>query len=395
MDAETSLNTTLFASGAGGLSHEELCSLSVRQRIQYVNALYVLYPRAERILRHLEHCYFRTESGVREPPCALVTGRLGAGKTILSELLLDKHPATMPLTPPSPRHPSITKLQPIVRFALPELPREKALPQYALAAMGDPLASKGSKTELTRRLFSYLQERGTFMVIVDELQHLIESQTLNILLDASDWLKNLAKEAHVSLVLVGIQGPSEIILEANEQLSSLFSDPLVLEPFSWSLPSETKAAKASDTNDVGSTRDEFLTLLSRIESLLPLREPSNLADLDIAQRLYVASGGLMRYLMRLLSAATVLALQHGRERLTRQMLFAAFRDNVGGYYRGVVNPFSAGSNPPEPKPLPPVRTYRIDRSYRGGPLRVLPFEDRSRSAGDADEAKLRAHLLGR
>lgn len=354
-----------------GLSREEVLMLPGPQRLACVNLLQVMYPRAQKILEKLEYCYTRACSGVTEPPSLLLVGRLGAGKSTIAECFASKH-LPHDQEAPSPRNPVSCKQQPVLRVSMPPKPREATVASCLLRSLGDPRYNRGSVAELTFRLVEYLGDCGTRTVMLDEVQELIEKRTLVLLLETSDWLKQLAKEANISLVLIGLQSTSNMILEANEQFSSLFCDPVTLEPFGWKDLPRGEETKPMLTRNIDGTKEEFRLVLAHIESLLPLREASHLADLDMAQRIYVASGGLMRYLMRLLREATVLALLGGKERLTRQLLFEAFAEMVGGQYRSVQNPFSASGPPPEPKPLPQLQRYEIQRNYHGGAWRILP-----------------------
>jgi hypothetical protein len=316
----------------------------------------------------------------------LLAGRLGAGKSTITELLLANYPDER--AAPTPQRPVAVAQRTVLRAILPISPNERDLPFCLLRAFGDPRANKGSAKELTWRLYDYIHDSGTRMVIVDELQHLIEANTLTILQSASDWLKNLAKQTGVSLVLVGLQGVSNMILEANEQLSSLFSDPITLDPFSWSDLSPKERGKPRDQWLVDGTREEFRRVLAQIERLLPLREASNLSDVGMAQRCYVASGGLMRYLMRLVREAACLALLRGQERLTQALLFEAFEQHVGGHYRSIANPFAPGTRLPEPVPLPPLPNYSLGRTHWGGALRILT----SPSTTEAGDVSLRDYF---
>src|SRR5260221_12047572 len=61
----------------------------------------------------------------------------------------------------------------------------------------------------------------------------IDKKTNRVLETVSDWLKALIKEAEVPFLVVGVEGQVEKILQANSQLSRLFSVREALHPFAW------------------------------------------------------------------------------------------------------------------------------------------------------------------
>lgn len=67
-----------------------------------------------------------------------------------------------------------------------------------------------------------------------------------------------------------------------------------------------------------------------LDGLLPLPEPSALAQRDRARRLYRASEGVVAYLMELARRATYLAVVQGRNRLDESLLAVAFDQRLAG-----------------------------------------------------------------
>ena len=145
--------------------------------------------------------------------------------------------------------------------------------------------------------------------------------------NASNWLKTLLKETGVSCVLVGLQGEAEEVVRVNRQLARLFGDAHVLLPFVW----EERQPE---------TVREFRTFLDLLDEMLPLPERAGLAEHETARRLYLASEGIVAYLMELVRRATYLAVVQGRDRLDASLLAAAFEQRLAGARRGVANPFA-------------------------------------------------------
>jgi hypothetical protein len=67
---------------------------------------------------------------------------------------------------------------------------------------------------------------------------------------------------------------------------------------------------------------EVQMLLASFEQALPLREPSRLADKQVARKLLALSEGSLGELSSLLTAAAVYAVQTGAERIDEQSLAA-------------------------------------------------------------------------
>jgi hypothetical protein len=70
-----------------------------------------------------------------------------------------------------------------------------------------------------------------------------------------------------------------------------------------------------------------------------LAQPSYLHKRELAWRLYVASGGLVSYLMALIRAATYLAIEQKQENLDAELLAQAFDLRLAGQRRHLSNPF--------------------------------------------------------
>jgi hypothetical protein len=257
-----------------------------------------------------------------EPPCMLLVGPAGAGKTTLAALYARQYPAIFTET---------VTLRSVVMATTPSTANVHNLIMALLEALGDPGATKGSIGAKERRLIKYFKEICKVeLLILDELQHFVDRDIQKILLNASNWLKTFIKETNVSCLLIGLQDDAEEVVNSNPQLARSFGDPYVLAPFDWD---ETKP---DDTKEV------FRQYLREIEKLLPLKEPSHLGHYDTALRCFAASGGIMSYQMKLVRTATRLALERGRECLDLDLLSQAFKDELASERRGIPNPFIGG-----------------------------------------------------
>jgi len=288
-------------------------SPAVRQQIESIR---VAYPRWQGIVEEIGRCQ---EWGpvAAEPPCLLVVGPTGTGKSTLVETYAREHPAVLTES-------GIT--YPVVRATIPTPATIKALAMVLLAALGDPRATSGTVGSMTYRLTRYFRDCKVELLILDEVQHFRDRDSRRVLENASNWLKTLIKETGVACVLVGLQGEAEEVVGLNPQLARLFGAPHVLLPFVWD---ERRPE----------TVQEFVSFLALVERALPLAERPELAELGMARRLHGASGGVMAYLMELVRGATYLALTEGRATLDREVLGRAFAQRLASVRRGTANPF--------------------------------------------------------
>lgn len=311
---------------------EELCRLPAVERLAWVERVRVFHRRWYEITEEIKACH-ALKAEAAEPQGLLLVGPTGAGKTTLSRSYAQRYPI---------RYTPTGMVLPVLSATIPTPASEKNLATALLYALGDPLAGRNTTGVMTQRLIKLLRDCHVELVMLDELQHFVDRDNRKVLQNASNWLKMVIKEANVSCVLIGLEGEAEQVVSINPQLSRLFGDPLVLAPFSW------------DENQP-QTIDEFRRLLADLEEVLPLAEPSGLASRETAWRLWVASGGVMSYLMALLRRATRLALSSERERVDWPLLAAAFEQRLAPKRRGLGNPFIDEISPPPP-PRPRVVT---------------------------------------
>ncbi len=294
-------------------------AISPAQRAQ-VEGIRVTYPRWQGIVAEIERCQ---EWGpvAAEPPCLLVVGPTGAGKSTLVGTYARERPAVLTEN-------GVT--YPVLKATIPTPATIKALAMVLLAALGDPRATSGTVGAMTYRLMHYFRDCQVELLILDEVQHFRDRDSRRVLENASNWLKTLIKETGVACVLVGLQGEAEEVVGLNPQLARLFGAPHVLLPFTWD---ERRPE----------LRREFVAFLALVEATLPLAEKPDLAGTGMARRLHAASGGVMAHLMELLRGATYLALAEGQATLNREVLGRAFEQRLASVRRGTVNPFRTES----------------------------------------------------
>lgn len=249
------------------------------------------YPRADTHIKRILR--FATMPRVDRMPCGLIFGPSNNGKTTLllqfeseiSKLPLDLEPGMV---------------QTWVRILAPSHADETRLYLEILTALHAPMARTSTSRELAKDALFHLRSAGVQLLIIDELQHLITG-TRTAIRVTMNAIKNLSTDLKMSVVGSGLPTAYNAIL-ADPQLENRF--------YPMELPCWTYG-------------DDFKQLLTRLESRLLLRHPSNLASTSLAKVIHTRTTGLLGEVTEFLRSATECALREGKESLTTRELSAA------------------------------------------------------------------------
>lgn len=280
----------------------EYCKKSRSERVTFVSKqLTVKHPVFKLALEAAEYHYALNANPeeLDEPANLVIFGDAGCGKTRLRNTLLDHHPETFDGQKFS---------TPLLVIELPEPATVMSVAQEFLHVLGSPLIYKGTIATLTRTVRSLLAEAGTRVIVIDEFHNLIDSSTSSVLRHASEWLKSLSNKTHVGMICLG-RPEGKVVYRFNTQIMQRWTA-RNLDRFHW--------------KDEG-LREDYLNFLAGVDSQLPIADWSNLDDPDLAARLYAASAGIPRYLMRLITEGTRVAMEVDARRLDRGLLAEAYR----------------------------------------------------------------------
>jgi hypothetical protein len=135
------------------------------------------------------------------------------------------------------------------------------------------------------------------LLIIDEIHNLLSGshQQQRRFLNLLRWLGN---ELQIPLVAVGTAEALRAI-QSDEQLANRFT------PFTLSLWK----------NDA-----EYTRLLNTLEALLPLRQPSRLAESDVAGQILTASEGILGEIVGVIVQSAVEAIRQGHEAIRPKLL---------------------------------------------------------------------------
>jgi Bacterial TniB protein len=214
---------------------------------------------------------------------------------------------------------------PVLSTFVPSTATRKSLPTKLLDALGDAAAHRGTAVNQTLRIVKMVEGCGIEIIILDEFQNFIESDSNVILNSVSNWLKDLINETRKPVILVGMPY-AEIVLQANPQFERRFSMRESLDGFNW-------------MTAAGQT--EFKTFLEHLDTRLPFTKRSNLTDHEIAFRIYCATNGFIGYMMKLIRRAAILAIDRALDCLDSELLAEAYEERLASGMPQPVNPFEA------------------------------------------------------
>lgn len=211
-----------------------------------------------------------------EPICFAIVGESRTGKSRILEECEREHIS---------QRTAAGLIVPVVRVSAPAKPTAKSLSEVLLRKLGDPKWDTGTENNKTARLEKLLKACECRMLMIDEFQHFFDKTTHKVFHHVADWLKLLADNTRVALVVTGLDSCLPVLLR-NEQLSGRFLAPAFMHRFNW-LDDDHRA--------------EFIGILEAFnESISVHLDLPRLHSDEMAFRLWCATGGLMGYLTKLL-----------------------------------------------------------------------------------------------
>lgn len=204
----------------------------------------------------------------------------------------------------------------------------KMLYQHILKTLGDPNADRGNIEILSQRMEEFLPRLGVELLIVDEVQHLANNRSDSS--QVTDELKSFMDAGLVPVVFAG-NDASLRFFEENNQLSARLGIPLELSPVSVKSKTQTSAFKT------------FVMRLDRaIHASCGMRQLSRLDDANTVKGLYLASGGHIGRVCRIVGAALSFASRRDADRIEAYDLALAVHGLAVPSKWTEVNPFEKG-----------------------------------------------------
>ena len=235
-------------------------------------------------------------------------------------------------------------------------PLVKSFAETLLYQLGDPLWSRGNTVGKSIRLRELLKRCRVRVLALDEFQHFVDVRQASIPNDVADWLKEQVEEAHLSIIVLGLQRCLEV-LRQNEQLRRRFGSTLHVGAFRW----ESKEDQTT-----------YRAFLRAVQEQLPEYVMPSLSDVDLAFRIHYASYGLIGYTMKIVRGAARIARDDPRRQITLRTLSQSYTEHVWSERLDDLNPFAEnfdGGNAP-PVILPSARIAPVGYGPNGRQARL-------------------------
>ncbi|MBX7222821.1 MAG: TniB family NTP-binding protein [Blastocatellia bacterium] len=274
-------------SQAEHLSEETSSQLdkSPEERKEFIRlARWIGYPRAAEILKHMGEL-LRYPPKPRMPGM-LLAGETNNGKTTLVERFSRLHPAYDSTDGESIEHPVL-----IIRA--PEEPDDGRFWNVLLNRLFAPYKLNDHVDKKRAQVIQIMRRIRVKMLVIDEIHNILVG-TVSKQRQFLVTLKNLTNDLQIVIVLVGTQ----------EAMNAISSDPQIVNRF----PAVVLHRWQFD--------DNFRRLLASFERLLPLPEPSRLADEDTAKRIFHLSEGLIGETATLVTEAACRAVDQDLAKIT-------------------------------------------------------------------------------
>lgn len=282
-----------------------------------VNNIRIYTPDFRAGMAALIQWMLATLSGVQV--CSLIIGESGTGKTELLKMFVAQHRA---------QRDQNGIIRPIVLVFTPTSPTAIGLLEAILEALGDPRPGKGTRTEKMRRVVKALKDQKVLMLLLDDVQHCLDKNNGMVLYDASECLKELINTTSVSIIGAGLEEAKNVV-DSNEQSKRRHRAPFRIRRFDWSDPESQNA---------------FVALLAAFQKHLHAFDMPKLASPSVALRMYLASGGLVDFVAKILSQAIWDALDCKRREIALTDLGMAWLKALHEAERLGPNPFDAHFN---------------------------------------------------
>jgi hypothetical protein len=225
-------------------------------------------------------------------PNLLLVGPTNNGKTMILEKFRRSHP---PTAASATEHGAADV--PVLMVQMPAAPDESRFFGAILKDVGLPHllpARAGKRQDAAVRL---LQETRVRLLIIDEVHNILSGSRLHQrrLLNLLRWLGN---ELQIPLVASGTAEALHAV-QSDDQLANRF-EPLALPR--WS------------------DGPQYRQLLSTLDVLLPLRQPSHLARPALARKILASAEGVLGEVLTIVTRAAVRAISSGTEAITLKII---------------------------------------------------------------------------
>jgi hypothetical protein len=266
--------------------HPEIRALAVLPAAERLARLpserWIGYSRAHQALAQMEALFAGEPNKVR-PKNLLIVGPTNNGKTMIAEKFRRIHPRCS------------ADDHEIIPVLMVQMPPEATVPRLysaLLTVLGSPVGLHSRNDIREALVLRLLRDVGLRLLIIDELHNMLGASARRQR-ELLNWLRFLGNELRIPIVCLGLRD-AWLALRSDDQLENRF------HPFLLPLWEDG---------------EEFARLLASFETMLPLREPSHLAEEPLRPLILRRSEGPIGEIAALLVRAATAALLNGDERI--------------------------------------------------------------------------------
>jgi hypothetical protein len=275
----------------------ELLSASKEIRIEHIKKRkFINYARSESILRQMEELLRHPHSN--RPPNLLIVGASKNGKTEILKSFMEGHPA-------QEQRDGDSIFAPVIYIEAPPGPNEKLFLSAALKVLGIEPKFNSDSSVLIPLLIDTLRKAGVKVMLLDELHSILAGSAIKQRAMLT-LLKYISNQTGVSIVAAGTRD-AKIALSTDAQLESRF--PAIALPL-WT------DEYLEDSKHV----NELDRLLASFETVLPLRQASNLHAKMLKSKILGNSEGLLGGIWTTIQDTAIIAINTEKEAITEGIL---------------------------------------------------------------------------
>ncbi|CAG7652910.1 hypothetical protein PAESOLCIP111_06669 [Paenibacillus solanacearum] len=290
--------------------------IELQERLLMLDQIVVHHQRFLDLYQVIQDCHIFKKG-------AAILGETGAGKSTLFKTYESRYPKETKVKTVN-NHKIEYDIVPVLRVELDSNSKPQNVASKMLQKLGDPFYDKGTEKQLTSRVKEHIKDAEVELLIIDELQHLIDTDTQRVIRKAADWLKQLLNDLNLPIIFGGIMEDAKRIFASNKQLDERFPYKPTFYGFKYVTEEQKK---------------EFRGFLKSIDYQLPLAEHSSIYDPYLSEKIYYATLGIPRTLSHLLHHSVKTALKAGKDKLDERDLQYGFSLLSLETRPKVVNPF--------------------------------------------------------
>lgn len=273
----------------------------LKERLHILDQIVVPHQRFFELYQVIHECH-RFKKG------AAILGDTGAGKSTLFKTYESRFPRSTKTKTVNNNWIEYDTV-PVLRVELDSNSKPQNVASKMLQKLGDPFYHRGTEKQLTARVKEHIKDAEVELLIIDELQHLIDTDTQRVIRKAADWLKQLLNDLNLPIIFGGIRDDAKRIFENNKQLDERFPYKPTFYGFEYQTDEQRK---------------EFRGFLKSIDYQLPFSERSNIFDPYLSEKIFYATLGIPRTLNHLLHHSVKHALKAGKDKLDESDLKYGF-----------------------------------------------------------------------